>query len=348
MTRPTIREVARHAGVSISTVSHTLSGHRPVGSETAARVFEAIEELGYRPNRIAASLVMGKTRTLGLVVPDIANPFFAALVRAVEYAAINHGYTTVACSSERNAFLEDQYLDLLIDQQVDGVVYVGDPRRVRHRLERLDERGTAVVLLDRIDNEVAGRWVSVSADSAAGGALVAAHLLDLGHRRFGIVAGPRELVTSEDRLTGFRLRVGNDESVSVVNARDFMLEEGIEAVELLLSRSSEITALFCENDLIALGAIRVAHQRGIRVPDDLSIVGYDDIFVSCLVTPSLTTIRQPVEELGVAAVNAAVGLTERTEPAPASVLLEVELVRRESSGAAPRQCVLQSKAQPNR
>lgn len=331
----TIKDVARRAGVSIATVSHALSGHRPVGHETATRVFQAIDELGYRPNRLAASMVTGRTRTLGLVVPDIANPFFAALVRAVEHAAFKRGYTTIACSSELNASLEEQYLDLLIDQQVDAVAYVGDHRRVRPRLERLDERGTAVVLLDRIDNDVVGSLLSVSADNTAGGALAAEHLLQLGHRHLGVAAGPRRLVTSEGRLSGFRERAG-DASVSVVNARDFTLEAGVKAVELLVSGSPEITALFCENDLIALGAIRVAHERGIRIPDDLSIVGYDDIFVSQLVTPGLTTIRQPVDKLGAVAVDTVVRLSERSDPAPTSVVLPVELVRRESCGPAPR------------
>ena len=329
----TIRDVAELAGVSIATVSHSLSGNRPVSPETSARVLAAVEQLGYRPNRVAASMVTRRTHTIALVVPDIANPFFASLVKAVESAAIERGYTTVACSSDANSDLEERYLDLLLDEQVDALIYDGDHDRFGSRLERLAERGTAIVVVDRAEG-VREAFASVVVDNSAGGTLVAQHLIDLGHRHVAMVAGPRGLSTSGPRVDGFcstlkscGIRIGEH---TVCRAQDLTLEAGVHAVEHLLAVDPTITAIFCENDLVALGSIRVARQRGLDVPGDISIVGFDDIFVSSLVSPALTTVRQPVGELGASAVDIALQLME--DKPPTRTVLPVELVFRESSG----------------
>jgi len=330
----TIRDVAELAGVSIATVSHSLSGNRPVSPETAARVLAAVDQLDYRPNRVAASMVTRKTRTIALVVPDIANPFFASLVKAVESAAIEREYTTIACSSDANSNLEERYLDLLVDEQVDALIYDGDHRRLSQRLERLAERGTAVVVVDRVDRVVPEMFASVTVDNAAGGSLVARHLVDLGHRHVAMVAGPHDVSTSEPRVRGFRSTLKKHgirlaESM-VCHAEDLTLEAGVQAVEHLLAIDPTITALFCENDLVALGSIRVARQLGLEVPGDISIVGFDDIFVSSLVSPALTTVRQPVGDIGALAVDIALQLMNTSEPTRA--VLPVELIARESSG----------------
>ena len=330
----TIRDVAELAGVSIATVSHSLSGNRPVSQETSARVLAAVEQLGYRPNRVAASMVTRRTRTIALVVPDIANPFFASLVKAVESAAIERGYTTVACSSDANSDLEERYLDLLLDEQVDALIYDGDHRRFSSRLQRLAERGTAVVVVDRAEGLLPEAFASVVVDNAAGGSLVAQHLIDLGHRHVAMVAGPLGLSTSGPRVDGFcstlkRHGIGLGEH-TVWRAQDLTLEAGVQAVEHLLAVDPTITAVFCENDLVALGSIRVARQRGLDVPGDISIVGFDDIFVSSLVSPALTTVRQPVAELGALAVDIALQLMDNKPPT--RTVLPVELVSRESSG----------------
>ena len=307
---------------------------------TAERVFAAIEELGYRPNRVAASMVTRATRNFGLVVPDIANPFFASLVFEVQRAAIARDYTTIACSSRSNQDLEGRYLDLLFDDQVDGIIYVGEHEQMQPRLQRLADRGTAVVLVDRIDDATSGPFLCVSSDHTLGGALAARHLLELGHRKLGVVAGPRHMKTAVARLSGFRSALATEgiklPADQIFHARDFTLEEGVSPVEKLLKASPDITAIFCENDLIALGAMRVAHQLGLEVPGDLSIVGYDDIFVSRLVTPGLTTIHQSIDELGSVAVDTLVRQLEKTEPPPVSVTLPVKLVWRASSGHAKR------------
>lgn len=337
----TIRDVARLAGVSVSTVSQALSGNRPVSSETRARVLAAAEELGYRPNRVAASMVTRKTRMLALVVPDIANPFFAALVKAVEGRAVERGYTTLACSSEHNRDLEERYLRLLSDNHVDALLYVGDQPRSSPRLAELAGQGTAVVLIDRVPDDLQHPFPIVAVDNSAGGSLAAEHLVELGHTDVGVVAGPRGLSTSTVRLEGFRSVLGRHGIVlgadAVYHASDFTLDSGVKAVERLLARRPSITALFCENDLIALGAIRVAIRNGLSVPADLSIVGFDDIFVSSLVSPALTTIRQPVAEIGSVAVDMAVRLSEDgMATAPPRVVLPVEIVCRESTTALKR------------
>jgi LacI family transcriptional regulator len=336
----TIRDVARLAGVSIATVSQALSGNRPVSAATRAQVLEAAKTLGYRPNRVAVSMVTRKTRTLAIIVPDIANPFFAALVKAVEGSAVERGYATVACSSDGNGDLEERYLELLTDNHYDALLYVGDHPRLSPRLTELADQGTAVVLIDRVPDDLAHVFPTIAADNAAGGALAATHLAELGHVEIGVVAGPRGLSTSTVRLRGFRAVLRKNGIVlgaeAVYHASDFTLDSGVKAVQRVLARYPAITALFCENDLIALGAIRVARQNGLEIPADLSIVGFDDIFVSSLVTPALTTIRQPITELGAVAVDIAVQLSEDRESTHASVVLPVELVCRESSAPAKR------------
>lgn len=336
---PTIVDVARLAGVSTATVSNAFSGRRPVAPETRDRVQAVAKRLGYRPNHVAASMVTGRTRTIGVVVPDISNPFFSELVRAAENAAGSRGYMTLVASSELDAALEDRYVDVMHDKRVDALLYLPGTGRLPAGLGGILAADTPLVVLDEaLPSAPAGASI-ITTDNERGGEIVARHLLDLGHRHIGVIGGPRSLPTSRQRLAGFRRglrRAGIPlERSRARHAAAYTRADGAEAARRLLAQDARITALFCANDLIALGALEAA--RGIRraVPGDLSIAGFDDIFVSELVSPSLTTVRQPIGRLGKEAAELAIDLIEGRATGPQRQLLPVELVVRESTGAAP-------------
>jgi LacI family transcriptional regulator len=330
----TIRDVAREAGVSIATVSHALSGNRTVSQETERRVRASAARLGYRPNHVAASMVTGRTRTIGVIVPDIANPFFSELVRAAERAAALRDHVLIVSSSELDAGLEDRSLEVMFDKRADAILYApGTPRR-HASLRRIVASGAPVVVLDEAIASLPRSASVITTDSEGGARLAALHLGGLGHRRVGVIAGPKGLPTARTRLEGF-LRGAAEAGFRVppnmiVSAAAYTREEGLEvAISLLSSRA--VTAVFCANDLIALGALQAAADLGISVPDDLSVVGFDDIFVSKLVSPALTTIRQPIGLLGKEAANLAIDLIEGVTALPQRRVLDVELVVRASS-----------------
>jgi DNA-binding LacI/PurR family transcriptional regulator len=334
----TIREVAREAGVSIATVSHALSGKRPVSGTTRRRVAAAIDRLGYRPNRIAAAMSTGKTETLGMVVPDIANPFFGGLLGTVERAAAGRGYTVVACSSELDAELEARSVAKLRDRRVDALIYLAGTSRPNSALAEVDRAGTPLVALDEELDDLPGSASVLTVDNELGGTLAADHLLGLGHRALGAIAGPLGLPTARARLRGFCRRAAAARAPvpphRIAEAAAYTHDAGRAAALELLRRELDVTAIFCGNDLIALGALDTARKLGFAVPGRLSVVGFDDIVFSGLISPPLTTIRQPLAELGKEAATLAIDLVEGNQLGPVRRRLPVELVVRSST--APR------------
>jgi DNA-binding LacI/PurR family transcriptional regulator len=325
---PTIREVAREAGVSIATVSHALSGKRPVSRRTRSRIAKAVERLGYRPNPIAAAMTTGRTQTLGVVVPDIANPFFGELLAAVERTAARHGYSVLASSSELGQELEARAVQALQDRRVDAVIYLPWSPDPTAGVAGLVDGGTRLVWLDE---ELAGIPEQASVlivDNVRGGALAAEHLRTLGHTRAGIIAGPLELPTARQRVDGFQSELPDSRPRA---AAAYTVPAGRMAALDLLTKEPQLTALFCANDLIALGALAAARELGRDVPADLSLVGFDDSFLASAVTPALTTVRQPLARLGKEAAEVAIELAEGTRHEPVRRTLPVELVVREST-----------------
>jgi len=332
---PTIREVAREAGVSIATVSHALSGKRPVSERTRSKIARAADRLGYRPNAIAAAMTTGRTQTLGIVVPDIANPFFGELLGAVERAAAARGYSVIASSSELDPELEARSVRTLVDRRVDALIHLAGSDVPNAALGEVDAGEVALVCLDEeLPNLPAGSSL-LTVDNAAGGALAARHLCELGHLELGVIGGPAGLPTARARLTGF-CRAAVERAVGppascIRHAPAYTVEAGRVAALDLLQAAPELTALFCANDLIALGVCAAARELGRRVPEDLSVVGFDDSFVAALVAPPLTTIRQPVARLGKEAAEVAIDLVEGRRTGPVRLTLPVELVVRGST-----------------
>jgi DNA-binding LacI/PurR family transcriptional regulator len=284
-------------------------------------------------------MVTGRTRTLGMVVPDIANPFFSELVRGAEATAMAAGYMTIVCSSELDADLEDRCVEVLTDKRVDSLLYLPGTTR-RHRcLEDAALSSTPLIVIDEEMPELPAHASVVTSDNEQGGAAAARHLAGLGHSEIGVVAGPPGLPTAEARLRGFvsaLARCGTAIAPErILRAASYTREAGLLVGASLLTRQPGISAVFCANDLIALGLLEAARQAGRVVGSDLSVAGFDDIFVAQLVSPALTTIRQPIADLGRRAASLAINAIEGgRDSKPRREVLPVQLVVRGSTAPA--------------
>ncbi len=360
----TIADVARRAGVSTATVSRVLAGVGGARPETRARVLDAARELEFRPSLVARSLKRQATLTLGLIVTDIENPYFPQLVRAVEDAANAEGYAILLCNADEDPEREASYLDVLVERRVDGMIVAASTIGTRQRAW-LATAPLPVVLVNTNAPNV--DLPSVTSDNHGGGRMAARHLLDHGHRRFGYLMPPPRNVDAPERLAGVRdelIAAGIDpDGVGLVLGTGAPTVAGGEAAmdEILSSGSVDVgvgggrvTAVVAYNDLMAIGALRAIRRRDLRVPDDISIVGFDDVAFAAYAEPALTTIRQETAEMGRWAVAT---LTERlsaamalagadqtddqrdaaaAEPAPAPrLVLPVHLEIRGSTGPAP-------------
>ncbi len=299
----TIRDVALHAGVSTATVSRVLARIGTPRPETVAAVMAAVEQLGYRPSGVARSLKLQATRTLGLIVTDIQNPFFPELVRAVDDAATELGYTILLGSAADDDERAMAYLDLMVDRRVDGLIVASSQLTERHWAWLVDAPIPVVV----VNAEPAGTRVPVIvSDNEAAGRAAVEHLAALGHERIGYIRGPDAYAATGPRLTGFRAGIaaaGLPQESARVAAADGREDGGRRAAAELLDADPGITAIACYNDMTAIGAMRALRAAGRRVPDDVSIVGCDDIAVAAWVDPPLTTVAQQKAAMGRMAVD---------------------------------------------
>lgn len=329
----TIVEVARRARVSASTVSHVINGTRYVAEGTRERVLAAIDAMGYRPNALARSLRRGHSQTLGLVVPDSANPFFAEVARELEVAAFEAGFSVILCNTGNDRERERLYVNVLAKKQVDGLLVIAAEER-GDALRAIARSRVPVVALDREppDANVDG----VLADHLTGGALATRHLIALGHRRIACIVGPNRASPSAQRAAGYRRALeeaGLPLDEALMRPGDFRPESGWVAARALLALPQPPTAVFACNDLMALGVLRAAAERGRRVPEDLALVGYDDIELARYAVPALTTVAQPKREMARAAIRL---LTRRIGDGalpPQREVLEVTMAVRQSCGA---------------
>jgi alanine racemase len=332
--RARLADIARQAGVSEATVSRVLNDKPGVSAETRQAVLTALDVLGYeRPERLRKR----SAGLIGLIVPELENPIFPAFAQIVESALAQHGYTPVLCSRPLGGITEDEYVDMLLDRQVEGIMFVSglnadttaDPDRYR----KLVYRPMPIVL---VNGYVAGVEAPfVSCDDRAAGEMAVRHLAALGHRRIGLISGPSRYLPVQRKLAGYRdtmrelFGAADDE---LVELSLFGVEGGHAAAARLLDRG--VSAIMCGSDLMALGAIRAARTRGLAVPRDVSVVGYDDSPLMAFTDPPLTTLRQPVLAMAVAAVRALIDQIEG-DPAPHSeYVFRPELVVRGSTGPA--------------
>jgi len=331
-TTTSIKEVARRAGVSIGTVSNVLNRPQMVAAETRKRVLDAIAALGYIRNDSARQLRAGHSRQIAIVVLDVANPFFTDVVRGAESAVEDHGVMVVVCNSGEDAGRERRHLDLLEEQRVRGVLITPVDDSPLSRLEQFIQRGTPVVLVDR----GSGRHnrCSVAVDDVLGGRLAGTHLMEAGHERIAFVGGPFGIQQVADRHTGLAAAIAGGAELTIVATTSLTVATGRAAAGQLaeLSGDERPTAVFCANDLLALGALQEMTLRGLRVPQDVAIVGYDDIEFAAAAAVPLSSVRQPREQLGRTAAHL---LLEEIEDGDRHehrhVVFQPELVVRDSS-----------------
>jgi LacI family transcriptional regulator len=327
----TIKDVARESGVNVSTVSRALNGEYGVHAETREHVVAVAERLRYRPNRVARGLVTGKSHTLGLVVSDIRNLFFAEVARGAEDAAYRAGYDVVLCNSDLDADKQLRYVQSLVEKRVDGILMNSVSALGRKQQEQLAGLGVPIVLLNRGASR--HTFSTISADNEAGGALAADYLVKLGHRRIAHLTGPRHHGNMTDRARGFvRALEAARKPVSpvVLHGRN-NFAGGVELAQRLLAQHPEVTAIFVASDTMAFGVMRALMEAGRRIPADVSVIGFDNVELSSIVHPPLTTIHQPKYEIGQAAVEVLLRLAGNTENrVPEHRLFGVHLVERES------------------
>jgi DNA-binding LacI/PurR family transcriptional regulator len=334
MTR--LADIATQAGVSEATVSRVLNGKAGVSPTTREAVLAALDLLGYeRPPRLRAR----SEGLIGVITPELSNPVFPAFAQVIERVLTRVGYTPVLCTQTAGGSTEDELVEALVDRGVSGIIFVSglhaDATADMDRYLKLAGRGVPFVMVNGYTEKVSAPFVST--DDRAAMRLAVTHLVELGHERIGLAVGPRRFVPVSRKIEGFvqtmrtLLPVSAEEAEKLVQHSLFTVEGGQAAAHTLLNQ--ECTAIICASDLMALGVIRAARQRGLSVPQDLSVVGFDDSPLIVFTDPPLTTLRQPVEAMGQAAVNALLEEVGGTPAPHAEFVFLPELVVRGSTGA---------------
>jgi LacI family repressor for deo operon, udp, cdd, tsx, nupC, and nupG len=332
-----IREVAKRAGVSTATVSRVLSRPDVVAPATRSRVLQVVERLSYAPNSVAKNLRTLKSRKLLVTVPDISNPFFSLVLRGIEDCAQQNGYAVLLGDTRDDEGREEGYAQMLRQKEADGLIFLGHrlPRIAASVVREMAPRCAPIVNGCEFSAELGVPSVHIDNPKAAFEAME--HLYELGHCRIGVVTGPLVSPLSRDRLEGSfaaaRRRSLQDDII--VKQGDFSIESGMNAAERLLSLPEPPTAIFCFNDEMAMGAIEAARRHGLKLPSELSVVGFDDIRFAQCADPPLTTIAQPMREIGEGTVRLLLDILSGNPIPPISITLPHHLQIR-SSTAAPR------------
>ena len=325
-----IREVARLAGVSVATVSRTLRSPERVLPDTRDKVNAAVEQAGYRPNLMAVQFRSRRTGNLVILVPTIANSFFAKVISGAQQAAQLAGYRLLLCDTQGREAIEREFAELVYAHQADGVIQLRayDPFAAPFSGAALPPIVNACEVIHN------GRHPSISLDNRAAAKAMTEHLIELGHRRIGLIKGPKSSPLTRDRVAGYQdalNQAGIEADPALVCHGDFSLKAGDDGAAAMLALPDRPTALFCENDEMAIGALKRIRQSGLRVPEDISLVGFDDIPFAAYCDPPLTTISQPAEAFGQRAVEMLIALIEKKPLAERHVVLPFELTLREST-----------------
>jgi LacI family transcriptional regulator len=328
----TIKHVAARAGVSFTTVSHVLNGTRRVSDSARERVERAIAEMGYAPSAVARALKMSETCILGVLVPNITNPFFAELTRGIEDCCHRTDYSVFLCNSDDDPQRQSRYLQTLLERRVDGLLLAAAAGQASPLAQRLASARVPTVVVDRHIPGLAADLVRV--DHEGGARLAVEHLLALGHRKIACLGGPSEFAVSRERVAGWRAAMAQaqiEPEPGWLLEGNFSAAAGHELTRQLLARG-DVSAIFASNDLLAIGALRAAAELGVAVPSALSVIGFDGIDLGAYAYPALTTVGHPIRAMGEVAAQV---LIERIAAGPTSareVVLPAQLLRRESTG----------------
>lgn len=331
--KPTIYDIARLAGVSTATVSKVFNERGSISEETKKKIMKISKELNYQPSIVASALTGKKTYTIGLLIPDLVNPFFAELTRNVEDRAHELGFNLVICNTDNDLHKEMKYIQLLQQKQVDGIVIATGVRNDK-LLKELVQRQIPLVLVAREMSLLAASRVLV--DDFVGGYSATSYLAELGHKKIAVVTENLSLASSKERVRGYRHALdeaGLDYMEAYIKESDFSLEGGSLAASELLDATDPPTAIFACNDLLAIGAIQAAKQRKIRIPEQLSIVGFDNTLLATISDPPLTTVAQPIQAMGSQVVDLITGEINNSKAVKQRIVLLPELVIRQSAQA---------------
>jgi len=324
-----IRDVAELAGVSISTVSRVLNEPSKVREELRRKVLDAVQTLEYRSNSIARALKGMPTKTIGLLIPSIENPFFPSMVRGVQDEAHRAGYSVFLCNTDGSGVIEETQYRLLLDKKVDGVVLVAS----KYTMKYLNEDGKLpIVMIDRYVNSQNFSYVTV--DHQTGVRLALDHLWTLGHRKIAFLGSKLISSGAKERFQAYRrymseLKVQINEQLIIFG--DYTYDSGMRMTDDLIKRETKFDSIICGNDLIAFGVIERLKKAGINVPQDISVVGYDDITFASYYTPKLTTVHQPIYEVGQMATRIMIDMISGTDKKTKHIKIEPTLVVRETT-----------------
>lgn len=328
----TIYDVAREAGVSMATVSRVVNGNPNVKPTTRKKVLEAIEKLGYRPNAVARGLASKRTTTVGVIIPDISSIFFAELARGIEDIATMYKYNIILCNSDQNKDKEIHLINTLLEKQVDGIVFMGGQITEDH-VEEFKRSPVPIVLSATIDQEKEFPSVNINYEEAAYDAVK--FLIDNGHTKIGMLTGSLEdPVNGYQKYAGFRKALEetaisfNDDYVVI---GDYTYDSGIEAMEKFLELNERPTAIFAGTDEMALGIIHGAQDRGLNVPEDLEVIGFDNTRLAAMVRPTLTSVVQPMYDIGAVSMRLLTKYMNKEEVSDEVVLLPHRIEFRNST-----------------
>jgi len=332
--KPTIYDVAQAAGVSIATVSKVINGTGRISDKTRKHVTDIMQQLKYQPSMVASALTGKRTYTVGLTLPDLANPFFAEIARAVEDRGHEYGFNVFICSTDNDQEREIKYFTLLTQKRVDGVIVATRTEKDLF-LKKLFQQHIPIAI---ITGEMPALAVdTVMVDDYLGGYQAGKHLIELGHRRIAVLAEDAGALSNRERIRGCHQALaaaGIQPDEQLVEVGGFTVGGGKEATSRLLELAEPPTAIFACNDLLAIGAIQAARERGMQLPQQLSVVGFDNTILATIIDPPLTTIAQPIQEIGRQAMDLLVQEIKGEKSAKQRVVLMPELVVRGSTAEA--------------
>lgn len=333
--RTTIKDIAKKTGLSITTVSLVLNGKGTRISEKSKElVLKAAKELNYRPNQIAVGLIKKRTNTLGLIIPDISNTFFSELAKGVEDEGRKYDYNVILCNTNDKHCIEIEYINILASKGIDGIILdmsVEDcEEKAMQSLNLLSNYGIPAVIVDRYSDDK--NVISISIDNEQGAYLATRHLIELGHAKIGCITGPSLERTCMDRFRGYCKALqesGIPVDKSLVIEGDYHFQSGYDSTKCLLDKN--VTAVFAFNDMMAYGVARALRENNIKIPDGISLIGFDDIFFSEIYDIPLTTVRQPTYEIGQAAVKTIIQEIEHENGSNKGIVLQPKLQIRKST-----------------
>lgn len=329
-----LKEVARRAGVSIATVSRVINADPKVKGETALAVQKAIKELGYRPNRVAQRLraTTARRRLVGLLIPDIQNPYYVDIVRGVEEFAYSQNITVIIGNFSQDLSKEELYIDILRSESVDGLIVATTPVTEK-KVEQLIEDGIPVVCIDRGLKSLKADVVKT--DNELGAIMATEHLIRLGHQRIAHVAGDMEIPTTHEQITGYKAALKKHKlklDPALIYSKKSDYESGVLLTEKILALKNRPTAIFTANNLLTLGALETLHRHKVRIPKDMAIVGFDDVYWATSLNPALTAVKQFGYEMGQQAAELLYKRLSSPQAPPTSLIIKPELMVRKSCG----------------